>query len=205
MAAHLNYKYLDSGAMYRAVCLYCLQNNIDVNNPTEVIRSLSEINIRFENIKGKNITFLNGKNVEKDIRSMKVSTKVSEISVIPEVRKTLVKLQKELGKDKGIVMDGRDITSVVFPDAELKIFVTADVMVRTNRRYQELLNQGKDVTFESVKKNLIHRDNIDTSRDHSPLIKVEDAFLIDNTYLNRKEQLQVALRFMDHVLQQLSN
>ena len=199
LALLLNYKYLDSGAMYRAVTLYCLDNNLDISNPNEIINNLSNIHIHFENLDGKNSTFLNNQNVEEDIREMRVSAQVSEVSVIPEVRTALVKLQKEIGKNKGIVMDGRDITSVVFPDAELKIFVTADVEVRAQRRFNELVLNGKTVTIDSVRSNLLHRDKIDTTRNHSPLIKVEGAFLIDNTFLNRKEQLLVALKFKEFI------
>ena len=199
LAKHLHYKYLDSGAMYRAVTLYCLQNSIDMENEDEIIKNLDHISIDFRNINGKNATFLNGKNVEEDIRKMNVSSKVSEVARIPDVRKRLVSLQRELGKSKGIVMDGRDITTVVFPDAELKLFVTADIDIRSQRRYMELTGKNYQVTMEEVKKNLAHRDQIDSNRKHSPLLQAEDAFLLDNSYLNREEQLQVALRFKAYV------
>jgi cytidylate kinase len=200
IARKLNYLYLDSGAMYRAVTLYCLEHEINVHIPADVIDALPYIRIDFVVIDGINTTFLNEKNVEEKIRSLKVSQSVSEIARIPEVRNKMVEIQRSLGEEKGIVMDGRDITSVVFPDAELKIFVTADVEIRVQRRYDELISNGKNVGREEVAENLQHRDQIDTSRDHSPLIRVEDAFLLDNTYLNRKQQLEVALRYFDYIV-----
>lgn len=199
LAAHLNYRYIDSGAMYRAVCLYCLDNNIDVKNKNAVISVLDNIHIHFENINGVNNTFLNGLNIENKIRSLRVSSKVSEVSTIPEVRVKLVDFQTKMGSEKSIVMDGRDITSVVFPQAELKLFVTADVDTRVQRRYKELRSKGQEVTYEEVKKNLTHRDHMDTTRAHSPLLKVKDVYVIDNTYLNRQEQLQVALKYMEFI------
>lgn len=200
LAMKLNYRYLDSGAMYRAVTLYCLEHQINVHNPVEVIDGLPYIRIDFVVIDGINTTFLNEKNVEEKIRSLTVSKSVSEIARIPEVRIKMVEIQRSLGEEKGIVMDGRDITSVVFPDAELKIFVTADVETRVQRRYDELLSKRKDITRREVAENLRHRDLMDTSRDHSPLIRVEDAFLLDNTFLNRKQQLEVALRYFNHIV-----
>ena len=200
LARHLSYRYLDSGAMYRAVTLYCLNNNIDVHKAEEVNQILPYVRIDFVNIDGVNTTFLNERNVEEEIRSIRVSQNVSEVARISEVRHKMVEMQRQLGQDKGIVMDGRDITSVVFPDAELKIFVTADVDVRVQRRYKELKDKGKKVTIEIVAENLKHRDKIDTSRAHSPLIKVEEAYLIDNTFLNREEQVQVALKYFEHVI-----
>jgi cytidylate kinase len=203
LASKLNYRYIDSGAMYRAVTLYCLDHDINVHHPPSVIAVLDFIRIDFVIIEGSNATFLNEVNVEEEIRSLRVSRSVSEVARIPEVRAKMVELQREMGKQKGIVMDGRDITSVVFPDAELKIFVTADDKIRIQRRYDELINKGKSVTLEEVENNLNHRDKIDTSRVHSPLIRVEDAFLLDNTYLNRKQQLEVASRYFDHVMKEM--
>lgn len=205
LAKHLRYKYLDSGAMYRAVTLYCMENNIEITNEDNIIENMENISIDFKNIDGKNITFLNGNNVEEDIRKMNVSSKVSEVARIPQVRKKLVSLQRELGKTKGIVMDGRDITTVVFPSAELKLFVTADIAIRAVRRYQELIAKNYHVTKEEVEKNLSHRDHIDSNRKHSPLLKAEDAFLLDNSYLNREEQLQVALKFKTFVIENMGH
>ena len=201
LADQLNYKYLDSGAMYRAVTLYCLDQKIDVLNTEAVISSLPFIRIDFIRIDDKNATFLNERNVEEKIRTLRVSSKVSEIARIPEVREKMVEIQRNLGKEKGIVMDGRDITSVVFPDAALKIFVTADTETRVNRRYNELLNKGRDISREEVANNLKHRDHIDTSRQHSPLIRVDEAFLLDNTHLNRLQQLDVALKYYRFVIE----
>ncbi len=200
LANHLSYKYLDSGAMYRAVTLYCLDNEVDVHIPVEVINVLPYVRIEFVIIDGVNSTFLNEKNVEEKIRSLQVSRSVSEVARIPEVREKMVEIQRSLGRDKGIVMDGRDITSVVFPNAELKLFVTADLGTRVARRYNEIRIKGKSVSREEVAENLKHRDKIDTTRSHSPLIKVEGAYLIDNTFLNRKQQVDVALKFFDQVI-----
>ncbi|HMQ05887.1 MAG TPA: (d)CMP kinase [Saprospiraceae bacterium] len=199
LAKHLHYKYIDSGAMYRAVSLYCHENHIDILNQDQIVRSLDQINIDFNSENGVNTTYLNGQNVEDKIRSLLVSSMVSEVAAIPEVRHKLVEIQKSLGVDKGIVMDGRDITTVVFPQAELKLFLTADINVRIERRFQELIQQGKTVSREMVEGDLKHRDHIDTTRQHSPLIRTESSFLIDNTYLNRSEQLEVALFFKDYV------
>jgi cytidylate kinase len=195
LAKSLKYKYIDSGAMYRAVALYMLRNNIDLENKEAILRELSDITIDFKNDNGKNITLLNGENVENEIRSMAINNIVSEVALIPEIRNKLVKIQHSLGKSKGIVMDGRDITTVVFPNAEIKIFVTADIKIRTQRRFKELVSKGKNPDLHEVKKNLIHRDHIDSTRSHSPLRKADDAFVLDNTYLNRKEQVDVILKY----------
>lgn len=199
LARHLNYKYVDSGAMYRAVCLYCLEHDIDIHDHNAVIQVLDHIQIDFYSSNGFNRTLLNNMDVENEIRTLRVSAMVSEIAVIPEVRKKLVDIQKKLGKNKGIVMDGRDITTVVFPLAELKLFLTADIDTRVERRYSELKLKGKLNTIQEVRENLLHRDHIDTTREHSPLTKSEDAFLVDNTHLNINEQLYVVLFFMDFV------
>jgi cytidylate kinase len=199
LANKLHYKYIDSGAMYRAVALYCQRNNISIQNKDEVEAILNDIEIDFINESGSNHTLLNGENVEAQIRSMEISKIVSEVAIIPEVRKKLVKIQHLLGKTKGIVMDGRDITTVVFPQAELKIFVTAKIDTRTERRYNELINNGKNPDRQEVKKNLIHRDHIDSTRDHSPLRQAEDAYVLDNSYLSREEQLEVVLHYLDYL------
>lgn len=199
LAKKLGYKYIDSGAMYRAVALYLSTNEIQIDDKEAILNSLPEIHIDFKNNNGKNSTFLNGQNIENEIRSMAISNMVSEVAIIPEVREKLVKIQHKLGKDKGIVMDGRDISTVVFPLAEIKVFVTADIETRTHRRFAELSSKGTNPNFQEVKKNLIHRDHIDSTRAHSPLRKAEDAFVLDNTYLNREEQLQVILQYYKHI------
>ncbi|PLX09149.1 MAG: (d)CMP kinase [Marinilabiliales bacterium] len=197
LAKQLGYIYIDSGAMYRAVTLYALNNNIigkDFFNIDELIKNLDKIKIHFEKDRlGNTITFLNGKNVESTIRKIRVSSFVSQVSAIAEVRKQMVVLQRQLSENYGVVMDGRDIGTVVFPEAELKFFVTADVDVRTQRRYDELKEKNPDLNFDEVKKNLIQRDKLDKSRKESPLKQADDAILIDNTNLSREEQLNIAL------------
>ena len=193
VAKALNYGYVDSGAMYRAVTLYLIQNDIDHADLPVVEAALDAIHIRFVASPGGNRTYLNGKDVEEEIRSMKVSALVSPVSAIPVVRRAMVKQQQAMGKEKGIVMDGRDIGTVVFPEAELKIFVTADVEVRAKRRFQELKEKGLSVDLQEVRQNLALRDHIDSTRDDSPLKQAEDALVLDNTSLNPDEQLQVVL------------
>jgi len=190
LASSLNYLYIDSGAMYRAVTLYFLRKGIKVEETERVKKALTEISIRFN---AQNQAMLNGENVEQEIRKMPVSRYVSEVAAVPEVRRYLVAQQQEMGPDKGIVMDGRDIGTVVFPDAELKIFLTASLEERCRRRYQELMAKGVDTTAEAVRQNLEHRDTIDSNRDDSPLRQAEDAVVIDNTRLTREEQFARAL------------
>jgi cytidylate kinase len=192
VAAKLGYGYIDTGAMYRAVTLYFLDNYINLTNPKAIEKALNEINITFHyNPKTQqNEVFLNGVNVEKEIRKMRISDKVSEVSAIPAVRHAMVAQQQKMGKKRGIVMDGRDIGTRVFPDAELKIFMTADINVRAARRQQELLEKNQLVNLEEVIENLLHRDLIDTTREESPLRKAEDAHLIDTTYITVEEQVE---------------
>lgn len=194
LAAALRFGYVDSGAMYRAVTLYFLDHGIDFDNHEAVVNALRNIRIEFKNIHHENRTFLNGKDVEDDIRDMRVSSAVSPVAAIPEVRRALVQQQKELGQTGGIVMDGRDIGTVVFPDAELKIFLTADPDERVRRRQLELTAKGLELSEESVRKNLLERDHIDSTRADSPLMQANDAIVMDNTLLNRQEQLDVALQ-----------
>ena len=197
LAKELGYIYIDSGAMYRAVTLYFLRNHVDWTNPEAVKEALHEINIEFEfNPKSESSeTFLNGENVEYVIRDLVVAEKVSEVAAIKEVREFAVKQQKALGKKKGIVMDGRDIGTVVFPTAELKIFMTADNAVRVQRRFKELYEKNPNVTIEEVKTNLEMRDYIDSHREVSPLRQAEDALVLDNSQLTIKQQLDIALKW----------
>jgi len=194
VARELNYIYIDSGAMYRAVTLYCLRNNL-IHNGLVDIEGLEEhidrIRIRFRPnpITGKNDTWLNGENVEDEIRTPAVADMVSPVSVIGSVREALVRLQREMGKEKGIVMDGRDIGTVVFPEAELKIFMTASPEIRARRRYDELKAKGLDVSLVEIIKNITDRDRIDSTREISPLRQAEDALVLDNSHLTREEQL----------------
>lgn len=193
MAKALHYAYLDSGAMYRAVTLYFLDHHLDYNDPAVVEAALPNIQIHFERIDGQNRTFMNGKDIEHDIREMRVSEHVSPVSTISAVRRAMVQQQKMMGKRRGIVADGRDIGTVVFPDAELKIFLTADLDVRTSRRHLELAAKGIDAEWDDIQKNLLERDRIDSSRADSPLRRADDAIVIDNTLLSEEQQLEKAL------------
>ncbi len=193
MAKNLGYIYVDSGAMYRAVTLYFLRKEVDIKDEETVLLALEDINIQFKNIEGKNTTFLNGENVELEIRSMEVSNFVSPVAAIPIVRKKVVKQQREMGINKGIVMDGRDIGTVVFKDAELKIFLTASEAIRAKRRFDELNQKGLKVSLAEIQQNLKERDHIDSTRKDSPLKKADDAIIIDNSNLSEKEQTELAL------------
>jgi len=194
LAKKLGYVYVDSGAMYRAVTLYFLNNDISIENSEAIEVALQNIHIHFENIDGKNNTFLNNKNVEEEIRSMRISNFVSPVATIPSVRKKLVEIQHKMGAQGGIAMDGRDIGTVVFKDAELKIFLTASTEERTRRRLMEWEAKGvTNITAEEVKENLLKRDHIDSTREISPLCQAEDAIEIDNTSLTPEEQLNYAL------------
>lgn len=196
LAAKLGYVYIDTGAMYRAVTLYALRNNMVVDeelDTKQLISRLGDINIHFElNANGELQTFLNGANVEREIRKIYVSQWVSPVAAVPEVRHVMVAQQQKMGEAKGVVMDGRDIGTTVFPNAELKIFVTADVDVRAQRRYDEMLSKGETADIDEVKQNLQERDRIDQSRSESPLRKADDAVVLDNSHITREEQLQIA-------------
>jgi cytidylate kinase len=193
LAKTLHYAYLDSGAMYRAVTLYFLEQNIDYNNPEAVAEALQQIEIHFERVDGQNRTFLNGRDVENEIREMYVSAHVSPVSAISAVRRAMVAQQQAMGKRRDIVADGRDIGTVVFPDAELKIFLTADADVRTSRRHLELAAKGIDAEWTDIYNNLLERDRIDSGRADSPLRQANDAVVIDNTLLSEEQQLETAL------------
>lgn len=198
LAKELEYKFVDTGAMYRAVTLFAMRNNWLQNgevDESKLIKNLSSVKINFEfNTETEtNDVILDGENVQQNIRSMEVSENVSSVAKIDEVRKKLVEIQKQLGKEKGIVMDGRDIGSVVFPEAELKIFMTASADIRAQRRYNELKEKGEKLTFEEVLKNVKHRDDIDTNRKNSPLIQAKDAIKIDNSYMSQEEQFNIIL------------
>lgn len=194
VAKSLKYIYVDSGAMYRAVTLYFIEQKIDITDLPTVETSLDKIKITFKSKRGKNLCYLNGQLVEDQIRTHEVSDLVSEVATISAVRKFLVSMQKNYGKDKGLVMDGRDIGTVVFPDAELKVFVTAELEIRSHRRYLELKNKGQEIEFEQVKKNLVKRDRIDSTRADSPLMQAADAIVLDNSHLSTKEQLKAVVK-----------
>ncbi|PIB37088.1 cytidylate kinase [Reichenbachiella sp. 5M10] len=196
VASKLNYRYVDTGAMYRAVTLYFMENYVDQTNPKSVEKALDKIEITFHHNEktGKSETYLNGLNVEKRIREMEISQNVSEVSAIKAVRDDLVKQQQKMGRSKGLVMDGRDIGSVVFPEAELKIFMTADFDVRAERRQKELFDKDELVDLDDVKANLKQRDTIDTTRAESPLIRAKDSIEVDTTHMYFNEQV-------DHITQ----
>lgn len=206
LASTLNYIYVDTGAMYRAVTLFALQQGIisergEVDEAT-LIDKLSEVHLKFVPNKetGKSDMFLNDVNVEKEIRSMQVSRLVSKVSAIKDVREKLVKIQQEMGKDKGIVMDGRDIGTVVFPEAELKLFMTASPDKRAARRYKELLEKGEEVTYPEVLKNVEERDRIDSTRTISPLTRAKDAIEFDNSDMGLEEQFERIHEFAKRVI-----
>jgi cytidylate kinase len=199
LAASLGYLFIDSGAMYRAVTLYALRNNLVVDgeiNRKELVDSLSNIKIefKFNTDLQRSETFLNGENVEVEIRQLRVSQNVSPVATVDEVRKAMVSLQQKLGANKGIVMDGRDIGTVVFPEAELKIFVTASAEIRAKRRFDELVSKGETVSYSDILKNVLDRDYIDSTREASPLRKADDALVLDNSTMNREEQLDWVIR-----------
>lgn len=207
LAKSLHYVFVDSGAMYRGVCLYALQNgliregNVD---KTALIAQLDNIRLAFHKNTdtGEQSLLLNGEDVSARIRSIEVSQSVSQVATIREVRKKLVHQQQIMGKKGGIVMDGRDIGTVVFPDAELKLFLTASVEIRTKRRHDEMIAKGQTVDLETVRKNLIERDHIDSTREESPLRQAEDAIVIDNSDLTPDEQLKKALSLVHEVIHQ---
>ena len=203
LAREIGYIYIDSGAMYRAVTLYCLENGLFTTDGIDTAKleaAMPDIRISFQlNPETQRpMTFLNGANVEDRIRTMEVSTRVSPVAALPFVREALVKLQQQMGQEKGIVMDGRDIGTAVFPDAELKIFVTASAEIRAQRRYDELKAKGQDASFEEILANVKERDYIDQNREVSPLRKADDAILLDNSNLTIEEQKQwLAERFAE--------
>jgi CMP/dCMP kinase len=202
LAKTLNYVYVDSGAMYRAITLYFLRNHVDWTDKKEVKDALKNISLEFvfnEKSQQSEI-YLNEENVEYVIRDLVVAEKVSDVAAIKEVREFAVAQQQKMGKGRGIVMDGRDIGTVVFPDAELKIFMTADNAIRVERRFKELYEKNPNITIDEVKANLEMRDYIDSHREVSPLRKADDALILDNTNLTEKEQFQKALKWAEQLL-----
>lgn len=193
LAKHLNFIFVDSGAMYRAVTLYFLRNNVDISSTAAVVEALNNIHIDFVPNTEKTCIWLNEEDISDEIRQMEVSSYVSEVSAIKEVRYALVAQQQKLGLRRNIIMDGRDIGTTVFPDADVKIFMTASPEVRAQRRYAELIAKGEQVTMEDIVKNLSHRDHIDSTREESPLRQAEDAIVLDNSNLSQEEQLNFVL------------
>lgn len=205
LAKELEYVYVDTGAMYRAVALYAMQNKFigpDFFDKKALIDSLSSIKLefKFNTDLGFAQMYLNGENVEREIRTIEVSSFVSKVAEVSEVRSKLVEQQQEMGKNKAIVMDGRDIGTVVFPDAELKIFMTASAETRAKRRFDELQQKGDTVSYEDVLNNVVERDYIDTHREDSPLVIANDAIEIDNSYLSREEQFSAVLELVKDVV-----
>ncbi len=204
LAANLGYSYVDSGAMYRAVTLYALQHGIIKDgafSESEIVHSLDHIilSFQFNAHAGTSETFMNGINIEKEIRMMDVSSYVSPVSKVHDVRVKMVALQRQMGKSKGVVMDGRDIGTNVFPDAELKVFMTADPDIRTQRRLDEMKEKGQNISRDDVRKNLMERDYEDTHRKENPLIQAPDAITLDNTDLTRDEQLEFVLKLVQNL------
>src|SRR5436190_7799510 len=199
LAKALKYLYVDSGAMYRAITLYYLRNHVDWTDKQDVKKALKQINIEFQTNAKTHTSdvYLNGENVEYVIRDMVVAEKVSEVAAIREVREFAVAQQKRMGEPKGIIMDGRDIGTVVFPHAELKIFMTADSSVRVERRFKEMFDKNPNITIEEVKANLEMRDYIDSHREVSPLRPAKNSISLDNTNLTQKEQFQKAMEWAD--------
>ncbi|MDB5115256.1 MAG: cytidylate kinase [Mucilaginibacter sp.] len=200
LAKKLHFIYVDSGAMYRAVALYFLRNNIDLNNQERVVEALKDVHLNFHSRDYQTHITLNDEEVSEEIRQMPVSDKVSAVAAIREVRQEMVRQQQRMGRSKNIVMDGRDIGTVVFPDAQVKLFMTADPKIRAERRYKELLPTNPNMTLEDVFENLAHRDYQDTTREESPLVRADDAIILDNTDLTPDEQLQFALDRVEPLL-----
>lgn len=202
LARQLNYVYIDSGAMYRAITLYFIYNRVQWELPEAVKEALSNIELEFvpNQQTGFSEMHLNGENVEHQIREMLVADKVSDVAAIGAVREFAVAQQRKMGVQKGIIMDGRDIGTTVFPHAELKIFMTADTAVRVERRFKELYAKNPQITIQEVKENLERRDYIDTNREISPLRKAEDAIILDNSNLTMDEQLDLAIQWVDDIL-----
>ena len=196
LAKRLAYVFIDSGAMYRAAALYCLKHQLIQDGKLDTVgidNQLSKIDIHFETVSSESHIFLNGQDVSNEIRESKVAEIVSIVAAYKPIREKLVQAQQEMGAKGGIVMDGRDIGSVVFPDAELKIFVTADPEIRVQRRLSEMLTKGMHTSIEEIRKNLAERDHLDSTREESPLIQVSDALVLDNSQLTKEEQLDWVL------------
>lgn len=203
VAKSLGYTYLDSGAMYRAVTLFSLKNKLHLDQPDLLNEELKSIQISFKNnpISGNQETYLNGVNVEDEIRQMIVSQNVSKIAAVKEVRSQMVAQQQDLGKEKGVVMDGRDIGSVVFPEAELKIFMSANLETRALRRKEELSNRGDVIDLKDIKENLAERDRLDSSRSESPLLKMPDAIEIDTSSLKFVDQVEIIVSLAKQIIE----
>lgn len=199
LAKRLNFIYIDSGAMYRAVTLYFLRNNIEIQNQESVKSALKNIHIDFQTVDNQTIITLNGEDISKEIRQMHVAEKVSSVSAIKEVRMEMVRQQQRMGESGSIVMDGRDIGTVVFPNADLKLFMTAEPQIRAERRYNELISKGEKVNKEEIFANLAQRDLQDTTRKESPLVQAVDAIVLDNSHINEEQQLAFAMNYVQKI------
>ena len=205
MALALSYVFIDSWAMYRAVTLFLMRKSVNLDDMAQVEQALAQVTVEFDvNDAGASVVLLNGENVEDEIRTIAVASKVSEVAKIQAVRNKLVFLQQQMGAKKGVVMDGRDIGTVVFPDAELKIFMTASVEVRPQRRFAELVAKGDAVTLEEISANLKHRDAVDSSRENSPLTMTSDYRVLDNSAMDRDSQFALAMAWADEVFSLIS-
>jgi cytidylate kinase len=200
LAKKLHFIYIDSGAMYRAVTLFFLRQNIDLKDQESVLDALSKIQIDFLTADNQTLITLNSEDVSKEIRQMPVADKVSTVSAIKDVRIEMVKQQQRMGRSGNIVMDGRDIGTVVFPNADLKLFMTADPQIRAERRYNELISKGEKVNMEDIFENLAKRDYQDTTREESPLIQAEDAVVLDNSHIDETQQLEFAMGYIKPLL-----
>ncbi len=207
LAKHFSYNYIDTGAMYRAVTLYVIENKLfegktvnDAELKTAFENGQIKIGFQYNSETRKSETLLNGKNIENEIRGIEVSNLVSPVAVIPFVRHELVALQREMGKEGGIVMDGRDIGTNVFPNADLKIFLTADAEIRAERRFKEMTAKGQDVSYDEILANVVERDYIDSTRETNPLRQADDAVLLDNSHISINEQLQNAINLVENIL-----
>jgi cytidylate kinase len=193
MAESLQFLFVDSGAMYRAVTYYFLKNEIPIHQPKAILNALENIHITLEPSPNGNLTFLNGKDISLDIRDMAVAEMVSKVAAISSVRTAMVEQQRQMSAHNNLIMDGRDIGTVVFPNAVLKIFLTADIEVRVNRRYLDLMSKNALVSLSEIRRNLFLRDYIDSTRTDSPLLRAEDAIVLNNSNLSREEQLEICL------------
>ena len=202
LAKKLHFIYIDSGAMYRAVTLYFLRNNIALDDHKAIESALADIDLNFHSRDYQSHITLNDEEVSEEIRQMPVSELVSDVSAIREVRVEMVRQQQRMGKSKNIIMDGRDIGTVVFPHADLKLFMTADPKIRAERRFKELMLKGEEVTMEEIFDNIAHRDYLDTTREESPLVRADDAIILDNTTIDEEEQLEFVLGYVMPLLSQ---
>lgn len=200
LAEILHFIYIDTGAMYRAVTLYFLRNHIALHDSQSIEKALNNIHINFEQQDNQTLVYLNDEDVSDEIRQMPVSERVSQVSAIKAVRTEMVRQQQRMGQSKNIIMDGRDIGTVVFPDATVKFFMTADPNIRAERRYNELINKGENVSLEEIYSNLAQRDHQDTNREESPLTKAFDAIVLDNSNMDQEKQLQFALSYINPLL-----